>query len=269
MCCLNPIMPEHCRVCGDYMYDHVRVGQLMGVQVKYYDCNKCSYVQTQKPYWLDKAYSEPINVSDTGIMSRNLLNLELVIATLALLGVRKSRVVDCAGGYGLLVRMLRDIGVDAYWKDAYAQNLVCNGFEYNGEGAKLVTAFEAFEHFVDPVAEIDRLLEIAPNILITTTFIPSPAPLLGEWWYYGLEHGQHIGFFRKETMGYLAKKNGLHFMTDGSSIHLLTSRRVSNKMWLLFRKLAKLDLRLLTCGLRSKTWDDHLKMCKVFPWKLM
>jgi hypothetical protein len=52
--------------------------------------------------------------------------------------------VDCAGGYGILTRLLRDIGVDALWSDPFCQNLMALGFEHSNEPAELVTAFEEF-----------------------------------------------------------------------------------------------------------------------------
>ena len=51
------------------------------------------YVQTEDPTWLDEAYASPINPSDTGIMDRNLSNVELVLASLALMKERHGTVV--------------------------------------------------------------------------------------------------------------------------------------------------------------------------------
>ena len=106
------------------------------------------------------AYSEAINDSDPGIMARNLANRNIVLATLFTLGQLDERVIDCAGGYGILVRLLRDLGIDAFWSDLYCKNLVARGFEYaTGVGCGLVTAFESFEHYVNPSAELDRLFD--------------------------------------------------------------------------------------------------------------
>lgn len=251
------VTTETCRACGSSIARNSFQGRLRDLEINFYECTQCSYVQTQQPTWLDEAYAEPINASDTGILTRQQSNLKLVVATLALLGSRKGRVVDCAGGYGILVRMLRDVGVDAYWSDPYAANLVAKGFEYRGGSTKLVTAFEAFEHFINPSQELERLCAIAPNILLTTTRIPSPTPLPSDWWYYGLEHGQHVGFFRADTLRYLAKRHGLNLLTDGHSNHLLSRRKLSGKLWFLFQRFAKLNLGLLTQGLRSKTLADH------------
>ena len=233
------------------------------MDVDYFECPRCEYVQTQNPTWLSKAYESPINVSDTGIITRNLANLEVVISTLALLGCRRRKVIDCAAGYGILVRMLRDKGVDAYWNDPYALNLFSRGFEYSSQDAGLVTAFEAFEHFLHPLQEAKKLKLISDNILISTELIPTPAPPPDHWWYYGLEHGQHIGFFRAKTLVYLSKKLGLNLLSDGRSLHLFSRNKLSLRKWRLLRRLSSVKISLLTRGLSPKTWDDHLKTCNL------
>ena len=158
-----------CRCCSKILTRELFSANLLKKNVKYFSCNNCGYVQTEEPSWLEEAYASTINKSDTGIMSRNLSNIPLVLATLILLKNRDSLVVDCAGGHGFLVRLLRDIGVDAFWSDLYSENLVAKGFEYvNTNKANLVTTFESFEHFVRPYDEMTKLLNIAPNILLTT-----------------------------------------------------------------------------------------------------
>ena len=146
-----------CRVCA-HETRRLFEGPLLKRTVSYHECAQCGYVQTEEPTWLAEAYAQAINLSDTGIMARNERNARLVLRTVALLGLWRGRVIDFAGGYGLLVRMLRDRGIDAWWQDSYATNLVARGFEAApGEKADLVTAFEAFEHFVKPGEELERL----------------------------------------------------------------------------------------------------------------
>ena len=53
-------------------------------------------------------------------MWRNRINTQVVLMTLLALRVPRERVVDFAGGYGLLVRQLRDLGVDVLWRDKSA-----------------------------------------------------------------------------------------------------------------------------------------------------
>ena len=129
------------------------------------------------------------------------------------------------------MRLLRDYGINALWSDRYCKNILANGFEYACEKAQLVTVFEAFEHFVNPAEELDLLLAIAPNILFSTEIIAEPAPKQGDWWYYGKNHGQHIGFFRIKTLQKLAKERGKYLLSDGQSYHLISDKPLNNKFW--------------------------------------
>ena len=221
---------QTCRCCTGQA-SKIFTGHLIGHTVAYFDCPSCGYVQTEEPHWLKQAYATAINNSDTGIMMRNQTNTRIVLATLLLMGKINCVVVDFAGGYGILVRLLRDFGVNALWSDRYCQNLLARGFEYRHESAELVTAFEAFEHFVHPDQELDRLLSIAPNVLFSTELMADPAPQQDDWWYYGKEHGQHIGFFRLKTLQKLAKQRGKFLASNGASFHLMTDKPIQEIVW--------------------------------------
>lgn len=252
-------MIDICRSCGRQTC-HLQSGINFKIEINYFECSNCGYVQTETPYWLDRAYAEVINDSDTGIMVRNLANAKIVLATLLMLGKPDGVVVDCAGGYGILVRLLRDHGINAMWSDRYCKNLVARGFEHTTETADLVTSFEAFEHFLNPAEELERMLKTAPNVLFSTEIIADPAPKHEDWWYYGKEHGQHIGFFRIRTLEKLAKERGKFFLSNGSSYHLITERPVNKLLWKLTIKVNKMLPFLLQRKLKSKTWTDHDQM---------
>ncbi len=245
-----------CRVCGQPS-PHVFDGPLLQHSVGYYECERCSYVQTETPYWLEQAYVDVINRSDTGLLRRNARNTSIVVRMLMLIGRLKGRVIDCAGGYGVLVRMLRDRGIDAYWHDPHCQNLLARGFEAGAdERADFVTAFEALEHFTAPCAELARLLSRADNVLVSTDLIAEPAPAPADWWYYGSEHGQHIGFFRRRTLEYLAQQLGCHLHSDGRQFHLFTRQRIAPWRWTLARKTHAIAPLLARTRLRTKVWSD-------------
>lgn len=251
-----------CRCCNSTTQP-VFNGALLNHQVGYFECPVCAYVQTEMPHWLDQAYAEAINDSDTGIMARNQSNARIVLATLMLLGKLDSTVVDCAGGYGILVRLLRDYGINALWSDRYCQNLLARGFEHRSEPAELVTTFEAFEHFVNPAKELDRLLAIAPSVLFSTELIATPAPQLADWWYYGREHGQHIGFFRIQTLEKMAKERGLFLASNSTSYHLITDKPVNSFQWNLMIKRNKIIPLILRGRLLSKVGSDHKLMARL------
>jgi len=233
---------------------------VLSQQIDYFECDACGYVQTEWPFWLEEAYLRPINSSDTGVVARNLANARIVLGSLWHLGCLTERVVDYAGGCGLLVRLLRDYGVDALWSDRYCSNMLASGFEYTGEKAELVTAFEAFEHFLDPEQELGEMLRIAPNVLLSTLLIPEPTPAQEAWWYFGKEHGQHIGFFRLRTLELLARKHGKTLWTNGTSYHLLTDSHAGSTIWRLITRFNYLAPLLTARKLLPRTQADMVLM---------
>lgn len=249
-------MNIRCRVCDSSIDQSIFSANLLGKAVSYFECSACGYVQTQQPDWLEEAYASAINSCDTGIMRRNLANSQLVCATLHALGLTAGRVVDCAGGYCILVRLLRDRGIDAYWSDPYCKNALAVGFEYKGGSAGLATAFEALEHFVYPLDELEKLFDMAPNVLLSTELIADPAPPPEEWWYYGLDHGQHIGFFRVKTLMYIAKRYGKYLSNDGRGRHLFSDRPVSALRWKVNILIERFVPGFLTRKLKSRVWSD-------------
>ena len=248
------VKPEACRVCGAPSRP-VFAQQVIGHTVRYFDCSACGYVQTEQPHWLDQAYSRAINDVDTGIMARNELNVKRVLMTLLAMGQLGGRVIDHAGGYGILVRMLRDKGIDARWRDKFCENVVARGFEASDDRCELLTAFEVLEHMVNPLEEMAKMLEASPAVLISTELVPSSATPKPGWWYYGPEHGQHIGFFRPATLKWIAAKLGCHQASDGVSLHFFSKSPVPARWHALIRlkRFASLAARFAPA---SKTMSD-------------
>ena len=230
--------------------------------IKYYYCSNCGFLQTEDPYWLDEAYSKSINVSDTGYMQRN-INLSQKLTILQSFFFDKNgKFLDYAGGYGVLVRMMRDIGFDFYWDDKFTTNLFARGFEsIKDEKYEAVNTFESFEHFVNPIDEIESLLKVSKNIIFTTELLPTPIPQPKDWWYYGLDHGQHISFYNEKTLEYIAKKFNLNYINLGR-LHMLSEKKIPSYAKYLL-KLSKFGLhKVLQKQLKSKTWEDYLKACR-------
>lgn len=249
-----PARTEMCRVCGAGA-KHVFTRPLLGRPVDYFECPRCGYLQTQFPDWLEAAYSRAINEVDTGIMRRNQDNVGRVLMTLAALGRVHGRVVDAAGGYGILVRLLRDAGVDAWWRDKYCENILARGFEDDQQNADLLTVFEALEHLVEPLAEIRAMLERAPAVLASTELIAGTETPSEDWWYLGPEHGQHIGFFRVETLRWIATALDCNYERYGTSVHLF-SRRPVPCTWRPLQRLRRLWPLVSKVRLTSKIQRD-------------
>lgn len=251
---MSPSRHDTCRVCRSAS-EFAFTQQLLGRPVDYFDCSQCGYLQTQTPDWLDRAYARAINDVDTGIMQRNQFNVGRVLGTLAAYGRIHGRVVDHAGGYGILVRMLRDVGVDARWRDKYCTNLLARGFEAGEEPYDLLTCFEVFEHLLNPVDELRTMLVSAPVVLVSTELVPESEKSLPDWWYLGPEHGQHIGFFRPLTLRRMAEMAGCHHASDGRSVHVF-SRSPVPRIWQTCFKWTRWWKLVARFQLRSRTVSD-------------
>ncbi|MEA5497580.1 methyltransferase domain-containing protein [Limnoraphis robusta] len=221
-----------CKICNSesYLFDTALV--LNKHTVNYFQCSNCGFIQTEQPYWLDEAYLTPIANSDVGLISRNLsfsrLTEKLILSYFDL----KDKFLDYGCGYGLLVRMMRDFGLNFYGYDKYCQNLFAQGFVAElQESYELATAFEVFEHLVNPLNEIEQILKLSKNILFSTQLLPPENPKPNEWWYYALHEGQHISIYTPQSLSIIAEKFHLNFYTNGSSVHLLTEKQLPSNVF--------------------------------------
>jgi hypothetical protein len=251
---------ERCRVCG-YQSNFVFWGKIFNdICVKYFSCGNCGYIQTEYPYWLDRAYKNPINSTDTGILVRNLRNRGTVLATLLVINdliIKKCTVLDSSGGYGLLVRLLRDLGIDAWWSDPYAENIFASSFCDNmHKNYNLITSFESFEHFIEPNISFKDLICRTPNLLISTEIYPKNNPKPGEWFYFGIDHGQHIGFYKKNTLQYISSKYGLNLYSYANTYHLFSKNKINYVAWLVLMRMSSVLHRVIARLLKSKTESD-------------
>ena len=69
----------NCRLCL-CVSSHVFVKKLLNYNISYYKCTNCGYLQTEEPFWLEDAYKEEINLTDTGLASRSIHNLGVTLA---------------------------------------------------------------------------------------------------------------------------------------------------------------------------------------------
>ena len=135
---------------------------------------------------------------------------------------------------------MRDIGLDFYWHDTNCQNLFAQQFEADLTNKyKLLTAFEIFEHLPEPIQELEKMIKISDNILFSTKLLSAKnLPKPDEWWYYGIEHGQHISFYSKKTLEYIALKYKFNLYSNSVSLHFYSKESINLKfMELLFNKM--------------------------------
>jgi hypothetical protein len=250
-----------CKICNK-KNDSIFTAKILNkYNIKYYHCAKCGFLQTEDPHWIKESYSESINQSDTGYMSRNIMLSKKLTILLPFLMQKNDKALDYAGGYGVLVRLMRDIGFDFYWSDKFTSNLISRGFEYNNESIEVITTFEAFEHFIDPIKEISKMLDISKTIVFSTVLLPKVIPKPEEWWYYALDHGQHVSFYSNKTFKYIAYEFKLNYYNLGS-LHLLTRKKIPTYLKILIG-FSRFGLHtLVEKRLTSKVWSDYILLSK-------
>jgi 2-polyprenyl-3-methyl-5-hydroxy-6-metoxy-1,4-benzoquinol methylase len=216
-----------CKICGSKQTAYAVERIISKYDIQYFRCPACGFIQTEEPYWLDEVYGSVIASSDVGAVSRTLSLGKTVAQYISLLFDANASFLDYGGGHGLFARHMRDKGYDFYWCDKYAKNVYANGFEAKeGQTFGLVTAFEVFEHLVDPLPEIEKMLGHSRNLLFSTLLVPASRPKPLEWSYFALETGQHISFYTLESLRIVAKKSGLFLHSVGGYLHLLTVERI-------------------------------------------
>jgi len=228
-----------CRVCNrqsQYLFSGILLTRL----TKYYQCEHCKFLETEYPIWLDEAYQKSINVGDYGIIERNLYFRKIVSLLILFIYDAKACYLDYAGGYGIFSRIMRDWGYKFFNYDLYTKNIFSE--EYNeinsNEKYELITCFECFEHFVMPLELLSALAKKSNSILISTILVPSPMP--NNWWYLGEDHGQHISFYDKKTLEYMAATIGMRLYTNNNNIHLFTNKYIPYFLVSIIFKFAKL-----------------------------
>jgi len=258
----SKVPPALCKVCEGPSAFFGDAKVLRKYTVQYHRCDRCGFIQTEVPYWLEEAYSSAIATSDVGIMQRNLVNCEITSAVLNLLFSGVNQCLDFGAGHGVLVRLMRDRGFSFFWSDLHAANDYARGFErQDGATYDFLTAFEVLEHMADPISGLNELMSLSENVLVSTLPVPEPAPALPDWWYYSPTSGQHISFYTIESLRHLATRFGRHLLSVGC-YHLLSTKPQNR---LLFRLAASFRMAKVVNSMYHRTGlieNDHQQMTR-------
>lgn len=131
--------------------------------------------------------------------------------------------LDYGGGTGRLCELLtvagwRSSSVDPY--SSHAQSTPPDGQRFG-----LITAFEVFEHVVDPhalIKDIKRFLD-NPGLIVFSTLLNDGEITQGgklNWWYAAPRNG-HISLFSRESLFHLARQHGLYFYSFSRDLHFM------------------------------------------------
>lgn len=223
---------NECVICRAQMKEAFSATVLGQYNVQYLFCDSCGHLRTETPYWLDEAYSAAISAADTGIVWRNQQLADLVTATLYRHFGTNGAYLDAAGGTGLFVRLMRDIGFDFRWEDKYCENQFARFFEDDGKFDEYagVTAFEVLEHVPEPLDFLQSLLARTRRnkLILFTTELYEGAPPPRDWWYYAFPTGQHISFYQHKTLAFMAQRLNLEF-SSANGLHIFSQKAIKTK----------------------------------------
>ena len=221
-----------CKICTGKLLEIFSGLILQQYNVIYFKCEDCGFIQTEPPYWLKEAYQSAITDLDIGLINRNIQFAEILEKILLNNSITPNgKFIDYGGGYGMFVRLMRDKGFDFYRQDMHCQNLFARHFDVTGikdqQSFELLTAFEVFEHLEYPMQEFEKMLSFSDNILFSTELLPDNNPTPTTWWYFAPETGQHISFYTLKSLQILAENYGLHFYSNGSSMHMFAKNKLT------------------------------------------
>jgi hypothetical protein len=240
-------MNNNCRLCSSECTEAFSKVVLSKYSVRYWKCTRCLSLQTDEPFWLDEAYSHNLADFDTGAAQRNIQNLAATYSVAALL--RFDNLLDIGGGDGLLCRLLRDYGLNAYCQDKYATPAYSHGFSApNFDAPDLLTAFEVLEHFPHPLEQIEELFsDQGPN-----------------WWYIAPASGQHVFFYSRKALIDIGKRFGYELLFAGQyTLFTRTGLLTGLQRTMLRMLLSPKGIRVVRIALQIKStpgvWQDFLQ----------
>lgn len=224
---------DTCKICNGTLEKIFDKLVLNKYPADYLKCSHCHFVQTSEPIWIKEAYSSVITSLDIGLISRNLYLRESIKPIIDSFFPESKILLDYGGGYGMFVRLMRDLGYNFFRQDIYCENLFAEYFDIKDSGSTkfdLLTTFEVFEHLLNPVEEIEKMFELSQNIIFTTVLSPDKIEEFENWWYVSPLTGQHIAFYHETTLKFLAKKFGKELYTNGVNLHVFTEKKINSQI---------------------------------------
>lgn len=200
-----------------------------GRPVYYYRCPNCGFLFTRSfDRWKPEEFSQFVYNQEYAAVDpeysgarakRNSANF------LSMFGNRLQslRLLDFGGGSGVFAACLRESGCSAESFDPFDGS---SAPPTDGQRFDIVTAFEVFEHVVDPtrcLQDIDRLLKPDGLLAISTRVNDGKEGLqqIGQrlnWWYASPRNG-HISLHSKRSLTLLLQQAGLHRASWGDDLH--------------------------------------------------
>lgn len=194
---------NRCKICGDFGQRIEKMEEPI-----YYHCFKCDFIFMDEEFWMTpeeekEFYYTHENTSDNeGYV--NMFKKFLDKAVVPFQDEIESALDFGAGPGPVLAMLLEEIGIQTDIYDPYfAPKKVYQGKRYD-----LITSTEVFEHFSDPMVEIEQLNDHlnSGSYLAVMTLFHGGVENFPKWFYR--RDPTHISFYSTRTFEWIAQYFG-------------------------------------------------------------
>lgn len=222
-------------MCGSSEFNQFsKYSHVLEKKVEYYQCELCGQIVADgiKNYDLSKIYNEDyfMNV-DIGWKNRSKLIVKFVNIINYSLNFKKMSICDYGAGNGYLAKSLIDIGYNVLAYEPYlGRELYLNKkyFIDTPFPADALIMIEVFEHFIDPLQEINAILKkfSGPQILLFSTLLVENAKYnINDWWYLNPDAG-HFTLWSKKSLKDLSNLTGYKFISFADFFHVFIAEEL-------------------------------------------
>lgn len=225
-----------CKVCGDKadLYgvadfnksceeQHQKYLQLSGVPVYYHRCNACGFIFTNAfDHWSSADFGMHIYNNDYVLVDPDYVEVRARNNALLVSDFIKNaeglKCLDYGGGNGGMAALLKSGGIDASSWDPFGSD----GALPASKAFDFVSAFEVFEHTVDPVATAKESLGLLTEkgVLFFSTLTMDHVPPRGmDNWYIAPRNG-HISLYTNRALEALFGGFGYHVHHFSAGTHM-------------------------------------------------
>jgi hypothetical protein len=188
-----------CKICGSETYE------LFDTQFEiiYHRCKKCLFIYEDPKFHISSQKElEEYNRHNNSIEDQGYVNMFKRFQSAFEPFVKGKQVLEFGSGpEPVFSQVLSLDGYDVTSFDPYyAPDLAYLDKKYD-----LITSTEVFEHLVEPIKELEKLLDllkVGGVLAIMTQFVPEDEVFL-KWWYR--RDPTHIGFFHHKSFEHLCQ----------------------------------------------------------------
>ena len=214
-------MESICKICGGSTH------RLIDPQVKaeYDVCEQCDFIYKISPFHLsNEEENEQYDLHENTMENEGYVNIfrTLISDYVQELDIKGNVLEFGSGPNPIFKNLLVEAGYNVFDFDPFYND----NEEYKKHTYQLITSNEVFEHFANPLKEMEHLVSLLKTdgyMLISTHFRPGNESLFLNWWYR--RDSTHISFYSIKTFEYICQLYGLKIVThDNKKVIVLQKK---------------------------------------------